>query len=37
MGYACFKGEMNVCKWLSDHGAASDITKANRASETPML
>ena len=25
----CYKGELNVCKWLYDNGAAEDITKAN--------
>jgi ankyrin repeat protein len=34
---ACFKGELNVCKWLHEHGAAPDITKANKFGTTPML
>jgi hypothetical protein len=36
MGSACDKGELNVCKWLHDHGAAPDITKVNGYIETPM-
>ena len=26
---ACYKGELNVCKWLYNHGAAEDISRAN--------
>ena len=29
MARGCYKGELNVCKWLYDNGAAEDITKAN--------
>jgi len=33
----CYKGELNVCKWLYDNGASEDITKANFISDcTPM-
>ena len=33
----CYKGELNVCKWLYDNGAAEDITIAdNDDDETPM-
>ena len=37
MGHACYKGELNVCKWLHAHGAAPDITKANTYGYTPMF
>jgi hypothetical protein len=37
LGHACYKGELNVCKWLFDHGATADITKAERSGYTPML
>ena len=30
MGYACVEGELNVCNWLHAHGAAPDITKADK-------
>ncbi len=36
-GHACHKGELNVCKWLHAHGAAPDITKANKNGITPMF
>ena len=26
---ACYKAELNVCKWLYNHGAAEDISRAN--------
>ena len=26
MARGCYKGELNVCKWLYDNGAAEDIT-----------
>ena len=32
----CYKGELNVCKWLYDNGAAEDITKMNDSGYTPM-
>ena len=32
----CYKGELNVCKWLYDNGAAEDITNANNYGDTPM-
>ena len=32
----CYKGELNVCKWLYDNGAAEDITKAYNHGVTPM-
>ena len=37
MGHACYRGELNVCKWLFDHGAAEDITTLNNNGESPML
>jgi len=36
MARGCYKGELNVCKWLYDNGAAEDITKANNRGFTPM-
>ena len=36
MARGCYKGELNVCKWLYDNGAAEDITKANSRGFTPM-
>ena len=36
MARGCYKGELNVCKWLYDNGAAEDITKANNGGFTPM-
>ena len=36
MARGCYKGELNVCKWLYDNGAAEDITKANNSGFTPM-
>ena len=36
MGHACYKGELNVCKWLFEVGAAADITKATNHGTTPM-
>jgi hypothetical protein len=36
MAWACFKGELNVCKWLYNHGAAADITKVDNWGRTPM-
>ena len=32
----CYKGELNVCKWLYDNGAAEDITKTTNMGSTPM-
>ena len=37
MAQACFKGELNVCKWLYHHGAAEDISRADNGGNTPML
>ena len=37
MAYACFKGELKVCKWLYNHGAAEDVTKEDEVHRTPML
>ena len=37
MAYACFKGELHVCKWLFYHGAAADITKVDNYGQTPMF
>ena len=35
---ACEKGQVNVCRWLHDHGeAAADITKVDRDGWTPMF
>ena len=34
---ACFKGELNVCKWLYNHGAAEDISRADIIGNTPMI
>ena len=36
MARGCYKGELNVCKWLYDNGAAEDITNANNGGFTPM-
>ena len=36
MGNACFEGELNVCKWLFDHGAADDITVEHGTDHSPM-
>ena len=36
MAWACADGELGVCKWLHDNGAAADITKANKWGDTPM-
>ena len=36
MQLACRKGELNVCKWLYNHGAAEDITRINKNGFTPM-
>ena len=37
MRQACLKGELNVCKWLYNNGAAEDISRANNYGRTPML
>ena len=38
MAWASQKGELGVCKWLHENGAAADITKANTtAGGTPMF
>ena len=38
MAWACQKGEINVCQWLYENGAAEDITRAtSTASATPMI
>ena len=37
MAQGCRKGELNVCKWLYNHGAGADISRANNYSDTPML
>ena len=34
---SCYKGELEVCKWLYENGAAEYITKANNGGITPML
>jgi len=37
MAWACQSGELGVCKWLHDNGAAADIRKANStAGATPL-
>ena len=36
MARGCYKGELNVCKWLYDNGAAEDITKTDNDGNTPM-
>ena len=36
MTWASQKGELGVCKWLYDNGAAEDVTKANNDGRTPM-
>ena len=33
---ACYEGELGVCKWLHNNGAAADITKADNNGATPM-
>ena len=37
MTHACLKGQLNVCKWLSDHGASKDVYKVGKYGQTPML
>jgi hypothetical protein len=37
MAQACFKGEVDVCKWLYHHGAAENISRADDFGFTPML
>jgi ankyrin repeat protein len=37
LGVACWRGELNVCKWLYGHGAAPDITRVNEYGATPMI
>ena len=38
MAYACQKGNLKVCKWLYEHGAAGDITRAEgKLGRTPMI
>jgi rubredoxin len=38
MARACSRGQLNVCKWLYDHGGAKDdVNRANRFGETPMM
>ena len=36
MARGCFKGELGVCKWLYDNGAATDISRENEGGYTPM-
>ena len=36
MAWASQNGELDVCKWLHENGAAADITKANNKGVTPM-
>ena len=36
MAQACAEGELNVCKWLYNHGAGEDISGANNHGETLM-
>ena len=36
MARGCYKGELNVCKWLYDNGAAEDITRYDDNDKTPM-
>ena len=36
MARGCYKGELNVCKWLYDNGAADHITKTHIYGSTPM-
>ena len=36
MAQACCKGELNACKWLYNHGAAEDISRAGRDGMTPI-
>ena len=37
MSLACEEGQINVCKWLYDNGAAEDITKVSSKGNSPML
>ena len=38
LSYACFKGELGVCKWLYENGAAADISKGDDYADCkPML
>ena len=34
---AAMQGQLHVCKWLYAHGAAADVTKANKYGDTPMF
>jgi hypothetical protein len=34
---ACEGGDLEVCEWLRQHGAAQDVTRANNGGLTPML
>ena len=36
MAHACIMGELNVCKWLYNHGAQTDVTGLNYEDKTPM-
>ena len=37
MAWASQKGELGVCKWLHENGAAEDVSKANSQGFTPMI
>ena len=37
MAWACRNGQLSVCRWLFEVGAAEDIRKANNNGNTPML
>ena len=37
MYIACQEGQLSVCKWLFEVGAAADVTKANNNGATPMF
>ena len=36
MAQGCDKGELNVCKWLYNHGAGEDISRADNKGRTPI-
>ena len=37
MTRACFSGELGVCEWLFDHGAAPDVNEGDDEGQTPMF
>eukprot|EP00617_Octactis_speculum_P026245 CAMPEP_0185754860 /NCGR_PEP_ID=MMETSP1174-20130828/13446_1 /TAXON_ID=35687 /ORGANISM="Dictyocha speculum, Strain CCMP1381" /LENGTH=85 /DNA_ID=CAMNT_0028433237 /DNA_START=101 /DNA_END=354 /DNA_ORIENTATION=+ len=37
MAWACQNGQLSVCQWLFEMGAARDICRANDEGTTPMM